>query len=313
MKNTYKYFGVVFIMVITLSACPNPEAGTFSAVPSTQNTPSSVTISVISGVHAPINGTTPVINIVETAQFTGTVAWIPDHVFFTPSTVYTATITLAAKSGYTLQGVPANFFTVPNAVTTNNINSGVITAKFPVNTSVVYNIAIADGIQNGMINPNQINALSGTLIKLDIEAYSGFRLKSLIVDGKKIDLGYIFESTYTFIMPAWNIIISADFEKLPDTIIGVNFQGGPVEEKIDITLGHENNLSISFNTPLTATVIGNFDYFHWYIDGEMIDNGHNNQLTIYGGNFQAGSYELAIICWNSGIPYSKQLTFRVIS
>jgi hypothetical protein len=52
---------------------------------------------------------------------------------FVEGTQYTATITLTAKTGYTLQGVEADFFSVEGAATvSNSADSGVITAVFPV-------------------------------------------------------------------------------------------------------------------------------------------------------------------------------------
>ncbi|MCL1969614.1 MAG: fibrobacter succinogenes major paralogous domain-containing protein, partial [Bacteroidetes bacterium] len=49
------------------------------------------------------------------------------------STVYTATITITPKTGYTLTGVSEDFFTVAgtSAHATNDANSGVVTAVFP--------------------------------------------------------------------------------------------------------------------------------------------------------------------------------------
>ncbi|HVI40772.1 MAG TPA: S-layer homology domain-containing protein, partial [Anaerovoracaceae bacterium] len=47
-------------------------------------------------------------------------------------TVYTATITITPKTGYTTTGVAANFFTVAGATSvTNAVNSSVVTAIFP--------------------------------------------------------------------------------------------------------------------------------------------------------------------------------------
>jgi len=87
----------------------------------------------ISGVTAPASGTTPVTKIMERTWYTGTVTWKPDPIddIFDINTIYTATITLEPKEGYTLQGVAADFFKVTGATTTNAANSGVITAVFP--------------------------------------------------------------------------------------------------------------------------------------------------------------------------------------
>ena len=93
-----------------------------------------VTEAAVGGVTAPVVGEKPVTAITEGTQFTGTVTWSPDLVDgkFGPQTVYTATITLTPKVGYTFEGVAANFFTVAGAASVSNgANSGVVTAVFP--------------------------------------------------------------------------------------------------------------------------------------------------------------------------------------
>jgi len=95
-----------------------------------QNFPS-ISIKEIGGVTAPVIGAKPVTDVTPTEQYRGTVTWSPNHALFDAVTVYTATITLTARTGYTLQGVPANFFSVAGATATNAANSGVITAVFP--------------------------------------------------------------------------------------------------------------------------------------------------------------------------------------
>ena len=91
-----------------------------------------ISIAAIPKVTVPVRGAAPVTAITETAQYTGTVAWSPNHAAFAGGTVYTATITLTAKAGYTLTGVGANFFTVAGAASVNNsADSGAVTAVFP--------------------------------------------------------------------------------------------------------------------------------------------------------------------------------------
>jgi hypothetical protein len=99
-------------------------------------TPVVITSATIPGINIPVTGVTPVTAIIETAQYTGTVSWNPNDNPFKIDTVYTATITLTAKSGYTLQGVTANFFTVAGATATNAANSGVVTAVFPATFAI---------------------------------------------------------------------------------------------------------------------------------------------------------------------------------
>jgi len=109
-------------------------------------TATTVTTAAIAGVSAPATGGTPVTSI-ETAQYTGTVVWTPTvSDVFVAGTTYTATITLTAKTDYTLLGVTAEFFTVEGSITTSyDANSGVVTATFPL-TAVTVNISAITGI-----------------------------------------------------------------------------------------------------------------------------------------------------------------------
>ncbi len=77
----------------------------------------------IGGVTAPVTGATPVTTITETAQYTGTVSWSGSPVTFASATIYTATITLTAKSGFTLTGVASDFFTVAGSTSDTNTAS----------------------------------------------------------------------------------------------------------------------------------------------------------------------------------------------
>jgi len=90
-----------------------------------------VTITVITGVTPPKTGKTPVMEI-ENAQYTGTVTWSPEIIdTFKPKTKYTATVTLTAKDGYTLEGVKKIIFKVNRALSTINESLGVVKAVFP--------------------------------------------------------------------------------------------------------------------------------------------------------------------------------------
>lgn len=90
-----------------------------------------INISAISGVTAPARGAAPTSAIADTTEYTEVISWSPAATTFAASTVYTATITITPKAGYTLTGVPTNFFTVAGATTTNAADSGVVTAVFP--------------------------------------------------------------------------------------------------------------------------------------------------------------------------------------
>ena len=103
---------------------------TYGILTGSGQTRNMVTIAEILGIAAPVPGATPATTITETSQYTGTVKWLPAHNVFQKGTSYTATVTLTAKPGFVLTGVPANFFTVTGATAVNSVSSGVITAVF---------------------------------------------------------------------------------------------------------------------------------------------------------------------------------------
>jgi uncharacterized repeat protein (TIGR02543 family) len=133
---TFKGVGADFFEVQGANSVTNP-AGTDQNMTVTARFPATgatVTIAAIDGVVPPVAGDTPADAIVPTDQFTGTVRWSPQPGSdgFAPGTVYTATITLTPKTGYTCMGVAADFFEVTgSAVASNDKDGNVVTAVFP--------------------------------------------------------------------------------------------------------------------------------------------------------------------------------------
>jgi hypothetical protein len=117
---------------ITVTVTRSGYSGAVTSLP-TATVTGIVNIAAIHGVTAPVTGAAPVSAITATAQYIGTVVWNPAPPGqFDAATEYRATITLTPTAGYTLQGVPMNFFTVAGATSASNaVNSGVITAFFP--------------------------------------------------------------------------------------------------------------------------------------------------------------------------------------
>src|SRR6056297_1960961 len=123
-----------------------------------------VTITEITGVTAPAAGESPVTKITEMDQYTGTVSWLPDDDSFAAETKYTATITLTAKSGYTLSGVTENFFTVDGAdPVTHDADSGVVAAEFPATGGPVLIYDANEGT-TGTVPANVTEYSSGNVV-----------------------------------------------------------------------------------------------------------------------------------------------------
>ena len=167
-KTGYTLTGVAanFFTVAGATSDTNPaNSGVVTAVfPVTATT---ITTKAIPGVTAPVTGATPVTTITATTQYTGTVTWSPTATTFAAGTIYTATITLTPKTGYTLTGVAANFFTVAGATSdTNPANSGVVTAVFPATAAPV--IATSSTIANAASAPTI--TVTGTGFKASLAA-----------------------------------------------------------------------------------------------------------------------------------------------
>jgi hypothetical protein len=126
--------------------------------------PKKITIAAIVGVTAPVTGATPVTTITQNAQYTGIVTWDNGNPStFAPSIAYTATITLTAKAGYTLEGVTlTTFFTVAgtSSPATYTVSTGEVEAIFP-NTLVP---SIPTGTVSITITFDIADPLNGTLV-----------------------------------------------------------------------------------------------------------------------------------------------------
>jgi len=173
-KSGYTLQGVeedFFAVAGALTVSNDANSGViYAEFPTTGSTPSiPIDIAIISGVTIPVTGETPVTAITETAQYTGTVTWSPNHATFAASTGYTAIITLTPKSGYTLQGVGANFFTVvgTSSAATNLVDSGEVTAKFPLTEAsapmlTVIDIAAISGVTIPVTGETPVTAITET-------------------------------------------------------------------------------------------------------------------------------------------------------
>jgi formylglycine-generating enzyme len=131
MKHYIHFFGIImFAASMMFSACGSDETDKGGG------TVSVITISEIPGVVAPVRGEAPVTTTIDTDEYTGTIAWAPADDPFEAVTVYTAIIVLTAKTGFTLTGVPEDYFTVAGATASNAENSGTVTAEFAATGAV---------------------------------------------------------------------------------------------------------------------------------------------------------------------------------
>ncbi|WP_256762103.1 S-layer homology domain-containing protein [Cohnella sp. WQ 127256] len=115
----------------------------------------------IAGVTAPVTGATPVLTL-DTSAYTATINWSQPDTTFAGDTKYTATITLVPKSKYIVEGVPANFFTVAGAVTTNAASSGVVTAVFPKTAATPISSSAITGVTAPVKGATPVTTIADT-------------------------------------------------------------------------------------------------------------------------------------------------------
>ncbi|MGI1657570.1 MAG: cell wall-binding repeat-containing protein [Desulfitobacterium sp.] len=139
----------------------NANSGLVTAVFPATATP--INTAAIEGVTVPVRGATPVSTLADTSEYTSTIAWSPLGVTFAPNTVYTATITITSKAGYTLNGVGADFFTVAGAtIVTNSAGSGIVTAEFPETAAAPIDIAAIVGVTAPVRGETPVSTLADT-------------------------------------------------------------------------------------------------------------------------------------------------------
>jgi len=157
MKTMVKGLGAAAfaaVLVFALAVCEESGGSSSSSSPKDKV----ISIAAIQGVAVPVKDGTPVKTITENAQYSGTVIWDGNPVTFAADAVYTAAITLKPKTGYTLKGVTADFFTVAGATSVNNdVNSGVITAVFPSTDAIIIDSQAIQGVA--------VPAIGGTAVR----------------------------------------------------------------------------------------------------------------------------------------------------
>ena len=144
------FFTVAGATTVLNPAGPSPGSSlTVTAIfPATGSNP--VVTRAAIPLPAPAAGATPVLTVESfpPGQYTGTVTWSPavPATGFVQGTSYTATVTLTVLGNHTLQGVPANFFTVAGGTAVNAANAGVITVQFPSTGATAVSIPVISGV-----------------------------------------------------------------------------------------------------------------------------------------------------------------------
>ena len=110
--------------------------------------------------------------------------------------------------------------------------------------------------------------------------------------------------------------LSAGTLTINNGTIGVLFSGFG-DEAIDLTKSTENDIHIGES--LTITVDGDFDTYHWYMNGLDYGYSYNNSYHLnitylnLGNHISTGINTITAVVTKNDVPYSKAVTFRVVN
>jgi hypothetical protein len=301
-------------------------------------------------VTAPVKGAAPDTTAINEAQYTGTIAWqsadgTPHTGAFAASTVYTAVVTLTAKSGYTFTGVAENSFTCSGAASiTNAANSGTITISFPATgadepavvsafsldgkvTAPVRGVtpdttAINEAQYTGTIawqnadgTPHTGAFAASTVYKavVTLTAKSGFTLTGVAENSFTCSGA----ASVTNAANSGTITISFQATAAPgegSADIQISFDG-PVNA--DITI--DGGFKLSKSDPGASWIIisvenpGDYANFRWLVDGADLTGETGNSVTLDAADYAVGAYWLMVIAEKTGVPYSREFSFAVVN
>jgi hypothetical protein len=106
-----------------------------------------------------------------------------------------------------------------------------------------------------------------------------------------------------------DVTVSAVFRTIPveSTEISINF----IRPQDDLFLTGGNSMAKPDGT-LTVTVQDGsvFTGYTWIIDGSPL-SGTNSSVILNAGDYAVGMHRLTVWAYKAGVPYSRELMFRV--
>jgi uncharacterized repeat protein (TIGR02543 family) len=228
------------------------------------------------------------------------------------------------RSGYTFDdwtigsGTAAQDFDydtpINSDITLNAKWKPVSTQSYTITTNVSGGAA---GTTPGTITTNPSgSALAGTTVTFNVSPNTGYTLTAFSVetgaDGSTVNHQANTSGGYFFTMPDSDVTITAAFaaEAAPGTIT-VTFEGFG-NETIDLTANNTSGLSRAKNERLSV-IVENDGPYDWYVDGNLLyHSSWNGSLSFQIHSYTVGIHTVTVVVTDNGIPYSKELTFRVV-
>ena len=134
----------------------------------------------------------------------------------------------------------------------------VLTAEFilvelPATT---YSISVSSTISNGTIGSNKTTAAAGETITLSISATSSYRIKaSSLKYNDNVISTYYGQTLASFSMPNENVVISAEFEKIPVATYTISLSAGITNGTVT-----PSKLNVAAGEVVTLTIVPDANY-----------------------------------------------------
>lgn len=194
----------VYSNVVTLTVKEGPEPEPPQLKP--------ITIRDIT-MRLPVTGERPYFIIPENNQYSAFLSWFPNaSPTFGEGLIFTATIHLQPKQGYTLQGLPEDFFRVKGASSVT-YKDGKIDVVFPRTSGVnLLNVEVVNQTGHGSVTVSPSACVEGDTVTLTVTPDERHVLTSLeIFNHSEIPLTDRGNGVYTFVMPWCSVNVHASF------------------------------------------------------------------------------------------------------
>jgi hypothetical protein len=202
-----------------------------------------------------------------------------------------------------------------------------------------FSVTIASGIENGEISadPNT-DVEKGVTVTITVKPETDYKLKpdSLkVVPAKGAEIIPVFDSdgdegaTYTFDMPAANVVVHGEFIDVHTTEVTIQFDSNSItKQEIDLTFNEENDLE--YGGVLEVTIDSEFDDIDaWFLNSGLLsvcdepdcdepdcvdihEIDDNTYKLFINEECYIGRNTLTVIVFIDDIPYSCEIIFRVV-
>lgn len=247
----------------------------------------------------PATGGTPVTSIND-SQYTGTVEWDGNPTVFVTNTIYTATVNLTAREGYTFSGVAANAFEHQGASSvTNAAGSGytmTVTVTFPMTVAKMsQEISYAtDTVDKIYGDDNFINSLTQTTVDGAI-TYTSDNTSVAVVDANTGEVTIVGSGSATITATAMETATHAGATASYTVTVAKKALTIKAEDKsmkkgealpdftytvTGLVKGDTVISAPSLSTTTDGTVVGTFDIT---ITGGVVANAANYDITYING------------------------------